>query len=98
MKIVRDHLRRRVTEQATRCQTSHSPPRLQRHSASRDELRSSHDLRHSFEHRRVAKPQETEPLVPISGLIRGNLDQVKDEILEQLRREIKGKGVVFKKI
>ena len=41
----------------------------------------------------ATKPQVVEPIVPNSGPTGGNFDQVKNEILEQLRQEIKGKGV-----
>ena len=74
-------------------QTSRGPTYPRGYSASRENPRDSHDLRHSLEHRRAVEPQLAGPEVPTSGGIGGNLDQVKNEILDQLRREIKGKGV-----
>ena len=88
-----DYLSRKTMVRAVQHQTSRSPPRLWRHSTSQDESGASHNLKHLLEHRRAAEPQAIEPTNLISGPYGSNLGQVKNKILEQLRREIKGKGV-----
>ena len=92
-RVLRNHLKRKAAERAAPHHTSQSPPRPRRHLTSRDESRSSHDQRHSLEHRMAAKPPVVELIVPTSGPTGGNFDQVKNETLEQLRQEIKEKSV-----
>ena len=56
VRVLQNHLKRKAAERAAPHHTSQSPPHPRRHLTSRDESGSSHDQRHSLEHRMAAKP------------------------------------------